>query len=60
VSVSPFSPPNVIIPVDPDPELVKLLYDLEFLRGSWRADLLRCDQYFRGEQPLKFMSDARA
>lgn len=58
MSVSPFSPPNVIIPVDPDPELVKLLYDLEFVRGSWRADLLRCDQYLRGEQPLKFMSDA--
>lgn len=58
MSVSPFAPPNVIVPAEPDPELVKLLYDLEYVRGAWRYDLLRYDQYLRGEQPLTFMSDA--
>ena len=58
MSVSPFSPPNVIIPTEPDPALVKMLYDLEAVRGAWRCDLTKYDQYLRGEQPLTFMSDA--
>lgn len=58
VSVSPFSPPNVIVPAEPDPALVKVLYDLEAVRGSWRDPLWRYDLYLRGEQPLRFMSDA--
>lgn len=46
------------IPVELDPALVKLLYDLEAMRGSWRDDLWRYDRYLRGQQPLTFMSDA--
>lgn len=55
---APFSAPNVIIPVEPDPTLVRTLYDLEYVRGSWQRDLLRYDLYLRGQQPLAFMSDA--
>jgi hypothetical protein len=58
VSVSPFQAPNVSIPDEPDPALVKVLYDLEAVRGAAWPNLLRYDQYLRGQQPLTFMSDA--
>ena len=56
--VSDFSPPNIIIPVEPDPAIVKMLYDLEAVRAAWRPLLTTYDQYLNGEQPLRFMSDA--
>ena len=58
MSISPFQAVNVSIPVEPDPALVKTLYDLEAVRASWSPELWRFDQYLRGEQPLRFMSDA--
>ena len=57
MSDAPFQAPNVSVPAEPDPKLVRLLYDLEAVRSSWRRDLDRFDLYLRGEQPLRFMSD---
>lgn len=58
VAIQPNDAPNVIIPTEPNPALVKLLYDLEAARSYAWPTLTKYDQYLNGEQPLRFMSDA--
>lgn len=43
-----------------DTSLLGRIRSLDYVRSaqSWRGDLDRADRYYRGEQPLAFMSDA--
>lgn len=53
MSLVPLSPPVI-----EDPEVTNLIRDLDGIRSGWWRDLLSCQAYIDGCQPLKFMSDA--